>query len=195
VTVRRRRPAPPAKLTAAEAEEILATPRSPRLVGRSPARVYFTVLDEGTYLAPEPAFYRVPRAHDSATKRRRQATHPPRTRPELVAHGLLVVWPWDITKLPGPRQGDSCDLYVVIGIFSRYAVAWCVAASEDGELARELIADAVARHQVPPGTTDHPPRPGLVDDAEPGNRAAQLPRHQPLPQLVGRDISTALFQP
>jgi putative transposase len=159
VTVRRPRPAPPSKLTAAEVEEILATPRSPRLVDRSPARVYFTLLDEGTYLASESTFYRVPRAHDSTTERRRQATHPPRTRPELVAHGLLVVWSWDITKLPGPRRGDSCDLYVVIDIFSRYAVAWCVAASEDGELARELIADAVARHQVPPGQlTIHPDR-------------------------------------
>jgi len=29
---------------------------------------------------------------------------------------------------------------------SRYVVAWCVAPSEDGELAKEQIADAVARH-------------------------------------------------
>jgi len=35
--------------------------------------------------------------------------------------------------------------------FSRCVVAWCVAPSEDGELAKELIADAVARHRVPPG--------------------------------------------
>jgi len=40
---------------------------------------------------------------------------------------------------------------VVIDIFSRYVVAWCVAPFEDGELAKELIADAVARHRVPPG--------------------------------------------
>jgi len=40
---------------------------------------------------------------------------------------------------------------VVIDIFRRDVVAWCVAPSEDGELAKELIADAVARHRVPPG--------------------------------------------
>ncbi len=40
---------------------------------------------------------------------------------------------------------------MVLDIFSRCVVAWCVAPSEDGELAKELIADAVARHQVPPG--------------------------------------------
>ena len=43
------------------------------------------------------------------------------------------------------------DLYVVIDIFSRYVVAWCVAPTECGELAKELIADAVARHNIGPG--------------------------------------------
>jgi len=151
VTVRRPRPAPPNKLTEAEVEEILATLRSPRFVDCSPAQVYFTLLDEGVYLASESSFNRVLGAHDSTRERRRQATHPPRTRPELVAHGPLEVWSWDITTLRGPRRGVSYDLYVVIDIFSRYVVAWCVALSEDGELAKELIADTVARHQVPPG--------------------------------------------
>jgi putative transposase len=151
VTPPRPRPAPPNKLDEAEVEEILGVLRSPRFVDCSPAQVYFTLLDEGTYLASESTFYRILRAHDSTRERRRQATHPPRTRPELVARGPLAVWSWDITKLRGPRRGDYYDLYVVLDIFSRYVVAWCVAPSEDGELAKELIADAVARHQVPPG--------------------------------------------
>jgi putative transposase len=151
VTARRPRPSPPSKLTDAEIAAILVTLRSPRFVDCSPAQVYFTLPGEGTYLASEPAFYRVLRAHDSARERRRQATHPPRTRPELVAHGPLVVWSWDITKLRGPQRGVCYDLYAVLDIFSRYVVAWCVAPTESGELAKELIADAVARHQVPPG--------------------------------------------
>jgi putative transposase len=151
VTVRRPRPAPPNKLSDAEVQEILAVLRSPPFVDASPAQVYFTLLDEGTYLASESSFYRILRANDSTRERRRQATHPPRTRPELVATGPLVVWSWDITKLKGPRRGDYYDLYVVLDIFSRYVVAWCVAPSEDGELAKELIADAVARHRVAPG--------------------------------------------
>ena len=60
------------------------------------------------------------------------------------------MWSWDITKLKGPKRGEYFDLYVVLDIFSRYVVAWCVAPSESGELAKDLIADAVARHQVPP---------------------------------------------
>jgi putative transposase len=150
-TERRPRPAPPNKLTDAEVDEILATLRSERFCDASPAQVFFTLLDEGDYLASESTFYRILRRHDEVRERRRQATHPPRTRPELVARTVNVVWSWDITKLKGPRRGEYYDLYVVIDIFSRYVVAWCVAPSESGELAKELIADAIARHRVAPG--------------------------------------------
>jgi putative transposase len=151
VTVRRPRPAPPNKLTDAEVEVILDTLRSERFVDGSPAQAYFSLLDEGVYLASEATFYRILRANDEVRERRRQATHPPRVRPELVATRPLVVWSWDITKLKGPKRGEYYDLYVVLDIFSRYVVAWCVAPSENGELAKELIADAIARHKVAPG--------------------------------------------
>jgi putative transposase len=151
VTVRRPRPSPPNKLDETEVAEILRILTSERFVDCSPAQVYFTLLDEGIYLASESTYYRLLRRDGSNRERRRQATHPSRARPELVAGGPLVVWSWDITKLRGPKRGVYYDLYVVIDIFSRYVVAWCVAPSEDGELAKELIADAVARHQVPPG--------------------------------------------
>ena len=88
--------------------------------------------------------------NDEVRERRRQATHPAKVKPELVADRPLVVWSWDITKLKGPKRGEYYDLYVVLDIFSRYVVAWCVAPSESGELAKDLIADAVARHRVPP---------------------------------------------
>jgi putative transposase len=145
------RPAPPNKLTEAEAAEILDVLRSSRFVDLSPAQAFFILLDEGVYLASVSSFYRLLRAHGEVRERRRQASHPARVRPELVARMPLVVWSWDITKLKGPRRGEYYDLYVVLDIFSRYVVAWLVAPCESGELAKELIADAVARHRVPPG--------------------------------------------
>lgn len=151
VRCRAPRPAPANKLGDAEVEAVLAALRSPRFVDASPAQVYFTLLDEGVHLASESSFYRILRAHGEVRERRRQATHPPKRKPELIADRPLVVWTWDITKLKGPRRGEYYDCYVVLDIFSRYVVAWCVAPSESGELAKELIADAVARHQVPPG--------------------------------------------
>jgi putative transposase len=145
------RPAPPNKLADTEVDDILGVLRSPRFVDCSPAQVYFTLLDEGVYLASESSFYRILRSHEEVRERRRQATHPAKVKPELIADKPLVVWSWDITKLKGPKRGVHYDLYVVIDIFSRYVVAWCVAPSECGELAKELIADAVARHNIGPG--------------------------------------------
>jgi putative transposase len=146
-----RHQAPPPKFPVEEADQILEVRHSQRFVDLSPAQVFHILLDEGIYLASVSTYYRLLRANGEVRERRRQATHPPRVRPELVARGPLVVWSWDITKLKGPRRGEYYDLYVVLDIFSRYVVAWCVAPSESGELAKALIADAVARHQVPPG--------------------------------------------
>ena len=144
------RPAPPNKLSEHEVDAIVEQLRSPRFVDSSPDQVYFTLLDEGTYLASVSSFYRILRTNAEVRERRRQATHPAKVKPELVADRPLVVWSWDITKLKGPKRGEYFDLYVVLDIFSRYVVAWCVAPSESGELAKDLIADAVLRHQVPP---------------------------------------------
>ena len=151
VTVRRPRPSPPNKLSEEEAAAVLAVLDSERFVDCSPAQVYFTLLDEGTYLASESTYYRILRANGEVRERRRQATHPARVKPELVADRPLVVWSWDITKLRGPTKGVFYQLYVVMDIFSRYVVAWRLAPNESGELAEEMIAEAVARHQVPEG--------------------------------------------
>ena len=151
LTPRVPRPAPPNKLGPAEVGLILSTLNSARFADASPTQAYYVLLDEGTYIASPSTFYRVLRANKLVRERRRQASHPPRVRPELVARRPNVVWCWDITKLRGPARGEYYDLYVVLDIFSRYVVAWCVAPSESGELAKELIADAISRHQVPPG--------------------------------------------
>jgi putative transposase len=110
------RPAPPNKLADTEVDDILGVLRSPRFVDCSPAQVYFTLLDEGVYLASESSFYRILRSHDEVRERRRQATHPAKVRPELIADKPLVVWSWDITKLKGPKRGVYYDLYVVIDL-------------------------------------------------------------------------------
>ncbi len=144
------RPAPSNKLSDGEVDAVLAHLRSEHFVDCSPDQVYFTLLDEGTYIASVSSFYRILRANGEVKERRRQAAHPAKVKPELVAAAPNVCWSWDITKLKGPKRGEYFDLYVVLDIFSRYVVAWCVAPSESGELAKDLIADAVLRHGVGP---------------------------------------------
>jgi putative transposase len=48
--------------------------------------------------------YRILRAEGEVTERRRQASHPPATKPELLATRPNQVWSWDITKLGGPAK-------------------------------------------------------------------------------------------
>ena len=80
---------------------------SGRFVDESPATVYAILLDEGRYLASTSTMYRLLRqTHGGVIERRRQATHPPRSRPELVAKAPNDVWSWDITRLRGPARRE-----------------------------------------------------------------------------------------
>ena len=102
VTQRAPRPAPKNKLAESEVEAVLAALRSPRFVDCSPAQAYFTLLDEGTYLASESTYYRLLRANGEVRERRAQATHPPKKKPELVATAPNICWSWDIERHEAP---------------------------------------------------------------------------------------------
>jgi putative transposase len=143
------RPAPPNALTPAECDRVIEELNSRRFVDKSAGQCWATLLDEGTYLCSLSTMHRLLRRHGPTRERRRQATHPARARPELLATGPVEVWSWDITKLRGPQRGVYYDLYVILDIFSRYVVGWTVAARESAQIAEELIADAVARHGRP----------------------------------------------
>ena len=93
--------------------------------------------------------HRILRAHGAAGERRAQATHPARTKPELVATKPGQVWSWDITKLRGPERGVYYDLYVVLDIFSRFVVAWTIAACEDSQIAKTMLEQAMGVHGIP----------------------------------------------
>jgi putative transposase len=134
---------PPNKLTDAEFDELLDLLHSPDFVDLAPAQVWAILLDGGTYLASISTMYRVLRSEGEVRERRRQATHPARVRPELVARGPNQVWSWDISKLKGPSKGVYYDLYVIIDIYSRYVVGWMVAPTETAELAKAFIADTI----------------------------------------------------
>ncbi len=137
------RSAPPNKLSDDEIEVLLGVMTSPEFVDLAPAQVWAILLDKGTYLASISTMYRLLRAQDMIRERRRQAAHPARVRPELVAREPNQVWSWDITKLRGPSKGVYYDLYVIIDIFSRYVVGWMVAPTETAELAKAFMADAI----------------------------------------------------
>jgi putative transposase len=143
------RSTPSNALTADEREQVLGVLTGPRFVDKSVAQTWATLLDEGIYLCSMSTMHRILRANNAAGERRAQATHPARVRPELVATRPGQVWSWDITKLKGPDRGDYYDLYVVLDIFSRFVVAWTVAACEDSEIAKQMLEQAMGVHGIP----------------------------------------------
>jgi putative transposase len=122
------RPSPPRALSAAERQTVLDRLREPRFADLAPAEIYATLLDEGIYHCSIRTLYRI-----------------------LDAEGPDQVWSWDITKLAGPAKWTYFYLYVILDIFSRRVVGWCVADAESAVLFKALFEDTLAKHAVPPG--------------------------------------------
>ena len=91
-------------------------------------------------------------ANGELRERRDQLSHPPYARPELLAERPNELWSWDISKLKGPAKWTCFYLYVILDVFSRYAVAWTVQQRESAELAKALIAQAAEQQAIEPGT-------------------------------------------
>jgi putative transposase len=139
----------PRALSAAEKAEVIDLLHGDRFVNLSPGEVYAILLDEGRYLCSESTMYRLLRqVHGEVRERRRHAVHPPRVKPELVAHGPNECWSWDITKLAGAAKWTYYYLYSIIDIYSRYTVGWMVASCESKELAERLLGDTIKKQRI-----------------------------------------------
>jgi putative transposase len=120
---------------------VIAVLDSPEYCDLAPAQVWARLLDDGVYLCSISTMYRLLAERNEVRERRRQARHPAHLKPELLATGPNQVWSWDITKLRGPYKWTWFYLYVILDVFSRYAVGWAVATRELARLAEELIAE------------------------------------------------------
>ena len=146
-----RRPTPPRALSVAERREVLEVLHSERFADKAPAEVVATLLEEGRHLASERTMYRILADNEEVRERRNQLCHPVAARPELVATAPNSVWSWDITKLMTTTKFVYLHLYVIIDIFSRYVVGWLLAERESAALAKRLVDETVAKHNVAPG--------------------------------------------
>ena len=124
------RPRPPRALSEPQQNTVLDVLRAPRFADQAPAEIYATLLDEGVYHCSIRTMYRILDHHGEIRERRRQLRHPVYQKPELLAERPNEVWSWDITKLMGPAKWSYFYLYVILDIFSRRVVGWCVADAE-----------------------------------------------------------------
>jgi len=145
------KPRSPRALSAEQRRAVLDRLREPRFADLAPAEIYATLLDEGTYQCSIRTMYRILAEHGAVRERRNQLRHPVYQRPELLAEAPNQVWSWDITKLMGPAKWSYFYLYVILDIFSRRVVGWCVADAESATLFKALFDDTLAKHTVLPG--------------------------------------------
>ena len=144
--------AQPSALTPEERAAVLELMNSGEYAELPPAQIWARELDAGRYHCSISTMYRILREKGQSGERRRQASHPPRTVPELVATAPSQVFTWDITKAAGPATGIWYHAYVVIDIFSRYIVGHTVEAAESATRAEELIREAIVRNGIVPET-------------------------------------------
>lgn len=139
------------ELTGEERQAVLDTLHSPRFVDKSPAEVYASLLDDGHYQCSIRTMYRILKGNQEVVERRNQLRHPVYKKPELLATEPNQVWSWDITKLLGPVKWSYFYLYVILDIYSRYAVGWMLASRESAELAKRLIEETLEKQGITPG--------------------------------------------
>jgi len=147
----RPRPRPARALSDAEREKVRDTLNSQRFQEAAPRQVYASLLDQGSYLCSWRTMYRILDEYDEVRERRNQLQHPPYAKPELLASAPNQVWSWDITKLKGPVKWRYYYLYVILDIFSRYAVGWMIAKREAASLAQDLIGQTCAKQGIEQG--------------------------------------------
>jgi putative transposase len=141
----------PRQLSEEERIEAMAQCQEPRFVDCAPAQIVAQLLDEGRYLCSERTLYRLLAASGQVRERRDQLRHPTYPVPQLLAAAPNHLWSWDITKLLGPAKWTYFYLYMILDVYSRYAVGWAVAHRETAELAKRLIDWTIRRQKVPPG--------------------------------------------
>ena len=139
---------PERALSTDERAAVLDVLHEPRFADQSPGAVFATLLDEGRYLSSERTMYRVLADNLEVRERRDQLRHPQYAKPELLCTAPNQLWSWDITKLLGPRKWTYYYLYVILDVFSRYAVGWMIAPRESATLASKLFEETCARQAI-----------------------------------------------
>jgi transposase InsO family protein len=139
-------------LSAEERDMIVALATSEKYRNLSVRQIVPLLADQGLYVASESSFYRV--LHEEDLMAHRSPVRPRmHSKPKaLVATGPRQVWSWDITYLRAAKRGSFYYLYLVLDVWSRKIVAWCVHEVECAELAGALVTEACAAERVDPGT-------------------------------------------
>ena len=117
----------------------------------SVVQTYWRAFDAGQLACSQRTFYRIANAEKLVGDRRPIRTKSPSSRrtPAVATTKPGDLWSWDITELRGPTNHARYYLYLIIDVFSRYPVGWCIETSISKKRAVTLFTDAIATHGTP----------------------------------------------
>ncbi len=141
----------PRALSEQECVVVVETLHSEPYRDQPPAEVYQRLLEQNKYLCSVSTMHRLLRKQGENGERRLQRPAQHNAIPRLLAFAPNEVWSWDITKLPLIRRGIYLSLYVILDLFSRFAVAWMISKKENSALSKQLMNEAAARYGIAQG--------------------------------------------
>lgn len=134
----------------AERSRILALFNSDEFIDQPPVETYHTLLERGENLCSISTMHRILREYKQNGERRLQRAPQRHAIPRLCATEPNEVWSWDCSKLRTHSRSIYLTLYVVLDLFSRFAVAWMISRKENSALAQQLMDEATHRYSIKP---------------------------------------------
>ncbi len=134
-----------------ERAAVLEVLHSKEYSDQSPREIVSDLLSKRIYLCSVSTMYRLLREHNEVRERRNQLRTRQYAVPELIAMEPKQVWSWDITKLKAEQKWTYYYLYVIMDIYSRYVVGWCLTTKEDTQIAKHLILSTCLNNDIQPG--------------------------------------------
>lgn len=140
--------AQPARLTDEEKDMIFDALSREDNIDLSVQQVYWKSLAAEEIMCSQRTFYRVANTRCLVGDRRRQADRGHRHIPVAAATRPNQLWSWDTTLLNGPGR-QQYRLMLIIDVYARYPIGWCLDYSETGKHAAEMFTTAIGVHGVP----------------------------------------------
>lgn len=143
---------PKNKLSPEEEAKIMEVINSKEYRDLAPSQIVPLLADDEKYLASEATLYRL--LKKAKQLNHRQSSKPRRRRKvkSHVAHGPLQVFSWDITYLRRDVRGLYYYLYLVLDVWSRKIVGYCVEEFECMDASSRLITSICKRLGIKPGS-------------------------------------------
>lgn len=141
----------PAALNEQERAVVFSVLSAPEHEDKSVVQTYWAAFDAGDVSCSQRTFYRIATTHRLVGDRRPTRGHGARSRrvPAIAAGKVGDLWSWDITELRGPNNKDRYYLYLIIDVFSRFPVGWCIENQISKKRAVALFTEAINTHGTP----------------------------------------------